>query len=568
MIDITFNSHENKYKNPFGAVSRGRDVLIQIEVTGDCEVYLVVDNESNIERYEMNHKDSLYFFNLDTSKYRTTIYYYFEIKMGDECIYYANNSELSGGEGSIYRDVPDNLYQITVYDIKFPIPKWFLESSIYHIFVDRFYNSDINLENLNLDLESVWGGNLEGIISKLDYIKSLGVSTIYLTPIFEADAYHRYHTKDYEKIERSIGDEKIFAKLVDEIKKRDMHIILDCVFNHCSWNSKYFNKFNSYDTIGAYQSRDSEYYDWFIFNEYPDDYYTYLDVDELPKLNGENQNLLNYLLYDDNSIIKRWMDYGIDGWRIDAANYMDDSYLEKIYSTVKSYNPNAVVIGECWNDASNYEYYEYKKYRRFFAGGQLDSMIHFPLHGLILEFIKGNYDADVFKSKYFSLMENYPLEYFYSTLNFISNHDVGRALSSFDGNKDYLKMAFFLLFSLPGVPTIYYGDEAGLKGGWEPDCRRAFPWSDIDDEILQTVKSLLSIRNSYDALKWGDIEFIDFDKLLAFKRKFNDEELIVVLNNTGEKILFEYEHDLKDVLCSDTDLNIGSHCFKIFKTLC
>ena len=567
LVNITFNSHEIKYKNPFGAVSRGQDVLIQIDVNADCDVHLIIDNESNIERYKMNKKGSSYSFNLNTSNYRTTVYYYFEIAVDGECIYYANNSELLGGEGSIYDSIPENLYQITIYDIKYPVPKWFSESSIYHIFVDRFYNPEIDLEDLNLELESVWGGNLKGIIDKLDYIQSLGVSTIYLSPIFEADEYHRYHTGDYEKIERSIGDEDIFAKLVKEIKKRNMHIILDCVFNHCSWNSKYFNKFNSYDTIGAYQSKDSKYYDWFIFNEYPDDYYTYLDVKELPKFNGENEGLLNYLLYNDDSIIKRWMDYGIDGWRIDAANYMEDNYLEKIYDVVKSYNPDAVVISECWNDASNYLYYDNKEYRRFLAGLQNDSMIHFPLHGLIIEFVNGGYTADVFKSKYYSLMENYPLEYFYSTMNFISNHDLFRALTFFDNNLDYLMTAFCLLFTLPGIPTIYYGDEVGLDGDWEPDCRKAFPWSNINYELLEVVRLLSNMRNNHDALKRGNIQFMDFNDLLVFKRSFENEELIIVLNNTDEDILFDYDDNLKDVLCDVTNLNISSHSFKVFERL-
>ena len=566
MKNIYFNSHEEKYKNPFGAVSQGTDVLIQIEVEDyDCEVHLVVDNESNIERYNMNKKGSTYSFILDTSNYKTTIYYYFEIKCGDEILYYANNCELWGGEGSIYNDIPKNLYQITVYNRKYFAPQWFLKSTIYQIFVDRFYNPDILLEDLNQDIQSVYGGNLKGIIEKLDYIKSLGASAIYLTPIFESDEYHRYHTKNYERIEKSIGDEEIFSELVSEMKKRNMHLILDCVFNHCSWDSKYFNKFDSYDTVGAYQSKNSKYYDWFIFNEYPDDYYTYLDVDELPKFNGNSEGLLDYLLRKNDSIIKRWMDYGIGGWRMDAANYMEDVYLENIYNTIKSYNSNAVVIGEAWNDASNYNYYDFGEYRRFFAGSEFDSMIHYPLHGMIIEFINGNYTADIFKSRYYSLMENYPFEYLYSTANFISNHDVGRALTALNGNIDYLKNAFCLLFSLPGVPIIYYGDEVGLDGGWEPDCRKAFPWSNMNHEILDTVKTLSFMRNNHEAFIKGDIEFIDFDELLIFKRNYDNENLIVVLNNTDKDILFEYSYDLIDIYDDSDDLCIKSHSFKIFK---
>lgn len=565
MFNINFNSHDKKYKKPFGAVSKGSEVLIQIEVENDCDVYLIVDNQSHFERFKMKKNNFMYSFNLDTSDYTTTIYYYFEIRYGNECIYYSNNSELLGGEGSVYEDIPNYFYQITIYDIKYPIPEWFLQSSIYQIFVDRFYNPEINLEELDYDLTSVYGGNLKGIIEKLDYIKSLGISTIYLTPIFEAEEYHRYHTKDYEKIEPSLGDEEIFTELVCEIKKRDMHIILDCVFNHCSWNSKYFNKSGLYDTIGAYQSKDSKYYGWFTFNDYPDDYYTYLDVKEIPKFNGDNKDLLDYLLYNDDSIIKKWMDYGVDGWRMDAANYMDDNYLEKIYGAVKDYNSDSVVIDEAWNDASNYNYYDNKEYRRFFAGNELDSMIHYPLHGLILEFIKGYYSADIFKSKYYSLMENYPSEYLYSTANFISNHDVGRALTALNEDFDNLKMAFCLLFSLPGIPIIYYGDEVGLDGGWEPDCRKAFPWSNINNEVLNLVKSLSFMRNNHIAFVKGDIEFIDFDNLLVFKRSYDGEDLIVVLNNKDENILFEYEYGLKDIFGIDDGLCIESHSFKIFE---
>jgi glycogen synthase len=210
LININFNSHKKKYENLFGAVLRRSDVLIQIGVNRDCEVYLVVDNQSSIEKYKMNKHDFLYSFNLDTSNYTATIHYYFEILYEGKCIYYANNCELLGSESCPYTEKPKNLYQITFYGLKYPTPQWLLQTSIYHIFVDRFYNQEIDLEALNHDLKSVYGGNLKGIIDKLYYIKSLGISTLCLSPIFEADEYPQYHTRNYEKIESRLGGKEVF----------------------------------------------------------------------------------------------------------------------------------------------------------------------------------------------------------------------------------------------------------------------------------------------------------------------------------------------------------------------
>lgn len=591
-MKVYYNSYE--LKKPFGAVKKNDEVLIQIKTDEKCKITLIIINIGQYENYPMEmNNEFIHSIKFNTKNYESIIFYFFKIEQGRNVFYYSNNSELLGGIGQIYEDIPSKFYQITIYEDKYIPPKWYSEGCIYHIFIDRFYNPHFNLEFINDDLTSIAGGNLKGIIDKLDYIQSLGISIILLTPIFQADSYHRYHITDFEKVEEELGGEDAFKLLIKELKKRNMRIILDGVFNHCCDNSKYFNAFFNFETIGAYQSKESPYYGWFIFNEYPDDYETFEDIKELPKFNTENESYLDYFLRNDNSIFKKWSNYGIDGWRLDAVNYMKNDFIKKFYTKVKNYDENMVVLIELWFDASNFGYYienslsdyekelvssnkdnnsfDFEKFKykqnNFFSGYQTDSVTNYLLYNMIVKYLNHDYTCEIFKNKYYSLLENYPKQYLYSTMNFTGTHDITRIITVLKNNKNLLKLKLVLIFSLPGVPTIYYGDEIGLPGNNDPDNRKAYPWDSYDEDLLNFTKKLSDIRNKYNAFKKGDIKFIDHEKLLIIERRYNEEIFYIILNNTEENIEIELDLAIEDLFNEEVSLEIENNNFKIFKVI-
>lgn len=589
MIDFYYDSYDTNYKNIFGAIKKGQKVKLNIKLSLNLDVFIIIESSKGTEKFKLNFNKEvdgkfIYSINLDTNNYLGPIFYYFKAAYNNNEYYYGNNEDLFGGIGKLYDEKPKNLYQIYIYDLKFSVPKWYKEGLIYHIFVDRFKSSVEDLESVNKDLTSIYGGNIQGIIDKLDYINELGVSILYLSPIFEAKTFHKYDTGDYEEIDSSFGDLDTFNKLVHEIKKRGMYLILDGVFNHCGEDSKYFNRFNNYDSIGAYQSKDSKYYDWFSFNEFPENYVCWQGLSELPEFNKYNKSFLDFILYSENSIVNRWLCRGIDGWRLDACDLLPDWFIKEIYSTIKRNNSEAIVIGELWNDATNFNHMKNNEFRCFMSGSELESVTNYPLHGLILEFSKSNYTPNDFKKRYYSLLENFPKEYFYSSQNFLSTHDIERVLTLLDENINFLRFAVLLLMTLPGVPFIYYGDEIGMIGGRDPDNRKPFSWNNINEDILDIYKQFIALRNSYDAFKKGNIYFLDNSlSILAFIREYNDERLLVLLNNRdntkfsieelnlkvcGDGDICEFK--LNDIICNDSFseedvIELNKYDFKIFE---
>lgn len=557
MFNVLYNSQDLEYKKPFGAVALNTNINFKIKTNASCDVKIIIKTLEGFEEYELEYLEKekdyyIYSIELDSSSYLGPFFYYFKILKDGQTFYYTNNDELLGGVGKLCTEKPDLFYHGYVYDLKYDTPEWFKTGIIYHVFVDRFNNDDCSLESVNKDLVEVYGGNLRGIINKLDYLQDLGVSILLLSPIFESKSHHKYDVDDYKKIAEDYGDLDVFKELLCELKKRDMHIILDGVFNHSGSNSKYFNKYGNYDSLGAYQSVDSKYYEWYKFNEFPDNYDCWQGIDTLPEFNQENQSFLNYFFYDENSVVNYWMNLGIDGWRLDAADLLSDKLLSRIFDVVKKNNPDTVIIGELWNDATHFRHHSHGTINKFICGNELESVINYPLHGLILEYTKGNYTPQRFRQGFYSLMENYPKEYFYSLVNFLSTHDIERVFYLLDGNFEYIKLAIVLSLTLPGVPLIYYGDEVGLDGGKDPDNRRPLPWGNINNEIYDHYKSLCLIRKNQDILKKGSIYFIENQDFLIYKRTFDGESIYVIFNNFKRKnldvsILSEKPIKLKDI---------------------
>ena len=572
--DFAFhNSHINLYRSPFGAIPVGTKVNIKILVDKGTEAYLNFIDFYDKERIiKMNWEGdnanrTLFSTKLDTSDFLGTNKYFFSLRKEDRSFYYGNNEEYLGGEGKIYYSNPKP-YQITVYEESY-IPEWFQEGIIYQIFVDRFCNGNekrkLNSTKENSFVYSSWndepmyikdakgrilrwdffGGNLKGIISKLNYLKDLGVTILYFNPIFQSASCHKYDTGDYEKIDSMIGTEEEFKELCEKAKDIGINIILDGVFSHTGSDSKYFNKYGNYESLGAYQSKESLYYNWYRFNEYPDKYECWWGFDNQPNVNELNPSYLNYIVTGENSIVAKWIKLGASGWRLDVADELPDEFIELLKRRIRQVKPDSILVGEVWEDASNKISYSQK--RKFLLGKELDSVTNYPLRDSIIKYVKSEIDSRTFLCRIYSLYENYPRDNFYNTMNLLGNHDTERILTVLNKNIHQLELAIVIQISFPGVPLIYYGDEAGLLGGGDPFNRKPFPWGKENKDIYSLYKRLITLRKNNEILVKGDFEIIEpQNQLVLIKRIYKNKCVLAIFNNTDEErkaVLKEYISD-------------------------
>lgn len=582
-IQIFHDSHNLELRNPFGAVSIGTKVRIRLWSSKKCLAYINLinfyNNQTEIQMNEIGWNGCVnnwvYEAEIDTDNCLGLIYYYFRVNFCGRNIIYGNNIESLGGIGQIYFNEPVS-YQITIY-CKKQVPKWYSEGIIYQIFVDRFFNGEdegkvlkpkkntfiygnwfdspmyIKDINGNVVRWDFYGGNLIGVKKKLEYIKSLGVSAIYFNPIFDSPSCHKYDTGSYEKIDPMFGDEKIFKELCSEAENLGIRIILDGVFSHTGSDSKYFNKFGNYDCLGAYQSLQSQYYRWYRFNDYPNLYETWWGFSNMPNVDELNPSYLDYIIRGENSIIEKWLKLGAGGWRLDVADELPDEFIKILKKKIKEIKSDGILIGEVWEDASNKVSYNRK--REYLFGKELDSVTNYPLRQIILDLVRNYIGIRYFIKKYLSLKENYPKEYFYSTMNMLGNHDTERVLTVLNNNISLLKMAIVIQMTLPGVPLIYYGDEAGLTGGKDPSNRKSYPWGKENQEILYFYKSIGMLRAKEDALKNGEIKFLDFNKeILVYERTLDNEKIIVIINT------MEKEESISLFNINDNIVNLIDKC--------
>lgn len=607
-IQIFHDSHNLELRSPFGAVSIGTKVRIRLWNSKKCSAYINLINFYNNQiEIQMNEigwnslvNNWIYEIEVDTSNNIGLIYYYFRVNYYGRDIIYGNNIESLGGIGQVYFNEPVS-YQITIYS-KQEVPSWYREGIIYQIFVDRFFNGEDEGKVLNpkkntfiygnwddspmyiKDMDGnivrwdFYGGNLLGVKKKLEYIKSLGVNVIYFNPIFDSPSCHKYDTGDYEKIDPMFGDEEIFKDLCSEAEKLGMRIILDGVFSHTGSDSKYFNKFGNYNSLGAYQSLQSPYYRWYRFNDYPNLYETWWGFSNMPNVDELNPNYLDYIIRNDNSIIEKWLSLGAGGWRLDVADELPDEFIKILKSKLKEVKKDSVLIGEVWEDASNKVSYNRK--REYLFGYELDSVTNYPLRQIILDLVRNYIGSKYFIKKYLSLEENYPKEYFYSTMNMLGNHDTERVLTMLNNNVNLLKEAVVIQMTLPGVPLIYYGDEAGLTGGKDPSNRKSYPWGKENKDILEFYRKLSAIRVSEEALRNGEIEFLEFNNgILAYERTLNKDRIIIavnimekeeniLINNVDGRILNLVDKD-KEYVVENRSISvlIEAHKFMILKVL-
>ena len=454
-------------------------------------------------------------------------------------------------------------YQLTVYDPTDQPASWFGEGITYQIFPDRFCRLSVpdpagmvggRTVHQNWDAEpdylpdetgeirnrDFFGGSLAGIRSRLPYLHKLGVDTLYFCPIFEAAENHRYGTGDYEKIDPMLGTNADFTALCDAAHALGMRVMLDGVFNHTGYVSRYFNGDGSYPEAGAAQSQDSPYYPWFRFERWPHKYDCWWGIYSLPGVEESCPDYVNYIAAGQNSIVRRWLRAGADAWRLDVADELPDDFLRAIHAAARAEKPDAVIVGEVWEDGSNKIAYNVR--RKHIWGGHCDGLMNYPFRTALLNWLQGG-DAGDFKTAMETLREHYPHWAFYSAMNSLGTHDTPRILTllgeggdrrelsrdwrhahRLDSEQrrkaaDLLKLAAVILYAFPGSPTVYYGDEAGMEGFEDPFNRRTFPWGGEDRELTGWFAALGKARHRYSALRSGGIRWLRAEgAVLAFVR--------------------------------------------------
>lgn len=481
-------------------------------------------------------------------------------------------------------------WQLTVYDKNFSTPDWIKGGIIYQIFPDRFYNSGIKKQNvpsdriLRNDFDALpyykpdengiirnndyFGGDFKGIEEKLDYIASLGVNLIYLNPICEAHSNHRYDTADYLSPDPLLGTVDDFVSLCNEAHKRGIKIMLDGVFSHTGADSIYFNKNGRYQCVGAYQSETSEYYNWYKFGRNKDIYDCWWGINILPEVNENNTSFTKFIS-GENGVIDYWLNLGADGFRLDVADELPDEFIDNLRVAVKRNGEDKFLLGEVWEDASNK--ISSGGRRRFLLGNQLDSVMNYPFRNAVIDFLLTG-GAEGFMDKITSICRNYPAPALHTMMNHLGTHDTERILSVLSGincqdkSRDWqaavqiphsnlqrgiklLKMALCLIYTLPGVPSIYYGDEAGMTGCKDPFNRLYYPWEKENTEILDFQRFLGTFRRTTESFKSG--EFIPLSATLgcaAFMRySENQKRIAVIANKNPNEITYWLNWDMKEM---------------------
>jgi 4-alpha-glucanotransferase/glycosidase len=590
------NSHAPQYRQPFGAVSAGETVTLTLDVTASsdtvsCALILKQEGQAaqTIPMLPSDGGPDHFSVTIQTPAQGTLLWYFFALRDGRGPLqYYGNNPGGFGGSGQLSGSEPPP-YQITVYE-KSSAPEWYKNAIVYQIFPDRFHRGrDWETRRSNSRRPGSWrgptrvfqenwldtpfytkneqgavtrwpffGGTLEGIREKLLYLKSLGVSAIYLNPIFEAASNHKYDTADYTKIDPGFGDSQSFSALVQAAEEFGIGLILDGVFSHTGADSIYFNKYGNYPGSGAFQGASSPFFDWYHFDRFPEQYDSWWGVDDLPKADKQNAAYGEFIFGGADSVIRRWLRLGARGWRLDVADELPDAFIQGIRSAMTAQRPDSILLGEVWEDASSK--ISYGSRRRYLLGSGLQSVTNYPFRLAGMDYMLGKCSAFALADRLMSLKENYPPDSSAMALNLIGSHDRVRAITLLgdapealtDLQKEYfklsdaqyalakqrLKLLSLLQFAVSGVPCIYYGDEAGVQGYEDPYNRAPYPWGAEDAELLEHYRTLAMLRLQYKPFLCGD--FLPqglTEHVLSVRRRTAEEELLVLVNRG----VFEWE---------------------------
>ena len=577
-----FDSRDERYRSPFGAVPEKTAVLFRICLPREwgstsSRMFVRIDGEVDVHL-------EMFWAGMEGDSHEWWDCHYIPEK--PKIVWYGFELHTNQGERYLVRQ-PDGtaiqsnqagaLWQLTCYAENFETPDWLAGGVMYQVFPDRFFRSGEPKANVPQDrvLREDWGGqpvwkpdeagkirnndyfqgDLKGIEQRLDRLAELGVTCLYLNPIFEAQSNHRYDTSDYTVVDSLLGTEQDFCSLAKTAAQLGIHILLDGVFNHTGADSRYFNREHRYGQEGAYNSPDSPYAGWYQFKHWPTDYVSWWGFETLPELNEQSPAFLAYIT-GKGGVVSHWLNAGASGWRLDVADELPDEFLEALRIAAKEEKPDALVLGEVWEDASNKS--SYGHLRRYLLGNQLDSVMNYPFSNAVLGFLRrGNASAFFYVIE--DILENYPPQVVRLLMNHIGTHDTERALTLLagdtpnDSGRDWqaahqltapqrerglrlMRLASALQYCLPGVPCVYYGDEAGVEGYRDPFNRSCYPWGNEDKGLLLWYRKLGQLRRICPALREGSfLPVMADEEVVCFERHEGDAALLCAVNRTEEE---------------------------------
>ena len=585
--DVEFEIDE-KEKNNDGTMY-SVTIRIPMDMGWVDQAKFFIENENGRRVYVMHHienKDGYAYFQVNVELPIHALYhYYFSLEVNHQFFYLKKDHLEDFSSLSV-----DDMWKMSS---GFSVPDWAKGKMMYHVFLDRFNRgSKEELEPMkNRIIHSSWdeepmigpdskkrwnidfyGGDLKGIEEKLDYIESLGVSILYISPIVSSQSNHRYDTADYEMIDPYAGNLEDLKSLCDAAHKRGMKVIVDAVFNHTGNDSKYFNQYGNFDTVGAYQSSSSYYFPF--YRTYQNNGETCFDywwgMKNLPVCNGYSREWQDYI-YGEGGVIDLWFSCGIDGLRLDVADELTDEFIEGIRTAVKRNKQDGFILGEVWKNPMRMN-------RGYLSSGKgMDSVMNYPLVDALIRYFKYE-DQDKLREVLRQLKTEYPDDTLFSLMNFTSTHDISRILNilgtkefdytgewawdpsnrdlnyqkkfqmseeEYKRGKEIYQTYLFTLTFLPGILSIFYGDEAGVQGLGNLANRKPFPWDNIDSEILEFVRWMGRIRQRESFLEKADFRLVDLNNQCFSFERFDQNQLAqVFINRSSNKIPLDIDHDL------------------------
>jgi cyclomaltodextrinase / maltogenic alpha-amylase / neopullulanase len=603
---LLFDSRSRAHKSPFGAIAAGTQIDFAVSASPGFDKVILVLERRRLE----GNQDVLEYLDWQrvpmdkaqdggrerwsaTQRFADVgIYgYWFEAEVGDRKFVLQNNTTAlhwtrEKGVGGLASVAPlpaktngIRRFRQTVYAADFQVPAWAADAVYYYVFPDRFRNGDKSndpqpgrdrYQNHDVEFHKNWndkpyrpgsgdgsdavynndffGGDLAGIIKKLDYIKALGANTIYMTPIFKAASNHKYDTADYKQVDPAFGSDADFERLTREARKRGLRVLPDTSLNHVGSDSIYFNRFSNYGESGAFQNGKinaaSPYASWFSFDatqlEADKQFKGWVGVGDLPELNKASPAFRQFAYGAADSVMKLWLDRGASGWRMDVVPWVPDDFWREWRKAIKTHKPDAITVAETWFDASKY-----------FLGDMFDSTMNYIFRNAVLDYVGGGKAQDLV-NQLEHLREAYPPPAFSALMNLVSSHDQARALyvlgwkddvadpTTITLAKQRLRLATFIQMTSPGAPAIYYGDEVGVTGGEDPLNRATYPWADRggkpDQAMLAEFQKLTQLRRDHAVLRQGSSQaplFVDAH-VVVFARRLGDQWALMAVNNSAQ----------------------------------
>ena len=611
---ILYDSRDPEYKTPFGVLTEGQSCTLRVKIPKELEtrfLQLVLEREDGNPPLEFPFSwaggDADYdSFKCELAPDAKGLYFYWfrvTAKTGPFRLF---------KQGSGTNMEAGDRWQLSVIPKDFTVPESWRGRVMYQVFPDRFAREgSVDLRGklepyiLREDWGSLpeyrpdpatgeilcndfFGGNFRGIQSRLPYLHSLGVGVLYLNPISMAFSNHRYDTADYKRPDPMLGTEEDFRSLCAAAHRLDMKVILDGVYSHTGANSVYFDRNGVFGNGAVSRGKDSPYYSWYSFRRFPDQYESWWGFATLPNVNELDEGFLDYIIRDEDSVIAHWLGLGADGFRLDVADELPDAFIHRFKERLRQLKPDALLLGEVWEDASNKTAYSVR--RRYFIDGELDSVMNYPWRSAILAFMRSQDDGTALGEAIMTIAENYPPQVLQVLMNSLSTHDTPRILTTligdFQGDREYqarvrlsweqrefaferLRLAAFLQYALPGCPCVYYGDEAGMEGCRDPFNRGCFPWGHEDRRFVEFFRALGQLKNNTPALREGTVRVTAAGGgKIAFLRSCETQTVLCCVNRTGEPFRVRARHSLmsQESYRDDRDFVVhpgGFGCFEL-----